>query len=149
MTNKAGFYCYGCYVRLFSYYTSPFRPMTSKAQFYCYGCYVRLCSYYPRASVYTQLLRATRGARNPNPELVVTHASHVCSQHLFELLPSVNEMHITQFDQARFDPLSLVKIWSPVFWPSVTRNLRKAQRWSKNVLTFDRCSAHSVTFGYY
>ena len=46
MTNKAGFYCYGCYVRLCSYYIGPFRPMTNKAGFYCYGCYVRLCSYY-------------------------------------------------------------------------------------------------------
>ena len=46
MTSKAGFYCYGCYVRLCSYYTGPFRPMTNKAGFYCYGCYVRPCSYY-------------------------------------------------------------------------------------------------------
>jgi len=30
-------------------------------------------------------LRATRGARNPNVQVVVTHASHVCSQHSFGL----------------------------------------------------------------
>ena len=33
------------------------------------------------------------------------------------------------------------------FWPSVTWNLRKAQRWSKSVLTFDRCRLDSVTVG--
>ena len=27
------------------------------------------------------LLRATRGARNPNLQVVITHTSHVCSQH--------------------------------------------------------------------
>ena len=54
----------------------------------------------------------------------------------------------TQFDHARLDFPSLV-IWSRVFWPSVTWNLRKAQRWNKSVLTFDRCRPHSVTFGYY
>ena len=30
-------------------------------------------------------LRATRGARNPNLQVVITHASHVCSQHSFGL----------------------------------------------------------------
>ena len=54
----------------------------------------------------------------------------------------------TQFDHARFDLLPLV-IWSRVFWPSVTWNLRKAQRWSKSVWTSDRCRPHSLTFGYY
>ena len=37
-------------------------------------------------------------------------------------------------------------IWSRAFWPFVTWNLRKAKRW--NVLTFDRCRPHSVTFGF-
>ena len=40
-------------------------------------------------------------------------------------------------------------LWSRVFWPSVTWNLRKAQRWSKSFLTFDGCRPHFVTFGYY
>ena len=56
-------------------------------------------------------------------------------------------------------------IWSRAFRPSITRslitrvwpsvtwnlrgNLRKAQRWSNSVLTFDRCRPHFVTFGYY
>ena len=35
-------------------------------------------------------------------------------------------------------------IWSRVFWLSVTWNLRKAQRWSKSVLTSDRWRLHSL-----
>ena len=31
------------------------------------------------------LLRARRGARNLNPQVVITHASHVCSQRSFGL----------------------------------------------------------------
>ena len=57
-------------------------------------------------------------------------------------------MHRTHFDHARLDVLSLL-IWSREFWPSVTWNLREAQRWSKRVLTFDRCRPHSVTFAFY
>ena len=48
------------------------------------------------------LLRATRGACNPNIQVVITHASHVCSQ------LGMNGMHRTHFDQARLDLLSLV-----------------------------------------
>ena len=95
-----------------------------------------------------QLMRATRGARNPNLQVVITHASHVCSQHSFGLPLRTNGMHRTQFDHARFDILLLV-IWSRVFWPSVTRNVRKAQRWSKSVWTSDLSRPHSLTFGYY
>ena len=47
---------------------------------------------------------------------VITHALHVCRQHPFGLLLRMNGMHITQFDHARLDLLSLV-IWSRVFWP--------------------------------
>ena len=94
------------------------------------------------------LLRATRGECNPNLEVVITHASHVCSQHSFGIPLRMNRMQRTQFDHARLDPLSLV-IWSRMFWLSVTWNLGKAQRWSKSVLTFDRCRPLSVTFGYY
>ena len=39
-----------------------------------------------------------------------------------------------QFDHACLDLLSLA-IWSGVLWLSVTLTLRKAQRWSKSVLT--------------
>ena len=43
------------------------------------------------------LLRETRGARNPNLQVVITHASHVCSQHSFGLPLRMNGMYITQF----------------------------------------------------
>ena len=89
-----------------------------------------------------------RWASNPNLQVVFTHASHVCSQHSFGLPLRMYGMYRTHFDHARLDLLPLV-IWSRVFWPSVTWNLRKAQRWSKSVLTFERCLPHSVTFGYH
>ena len=63
------------------------------------------------------LLRATRGACNPNLGVVITHASHVCTQHSFGRFEPLrmNGMQAgTQFDHARLDPLSLV-IRSRVF----------------------------------
>lgn len=51
----------------------------------------------------------------------------------------------TQFDPARFELLPLV-IWTRVFRPSISWNLREAQRWNKGVWTFDHCRAHSLTF---
>ena len=54
----------------------------------------------------TKLLRAISGARNPNLQVVITHASHVCSQNSFELPLRMNGMHKTQFDHAL--PLPLV-----------------------------------------
>ena len=48
-------------------------------------------------------MRATRGARNPSLQVVIMHALHVYSQHSFGLSLRMNEMHITQFDNARFD----------------------------------------------
>ena len=94
------------------------------------------------------LLQATKGACNPNLQVFITHMSHVCNQHSFGLPLTMYGMHWTHFDQARLHLLSLV-IWSGVFWRSVTWSLRKAQLWSKSILTFDRCRPHSVTFGYY
>ena len=41
---------------------------------------------------------ATRGARNPNLQVFITHASHVCSRHSFGLPLKMNGMHRTQFD---------------------------------------------------
>ena len=82
----------------------------------------------------------TRGARIPNLQGVITHASHLCSQRSFGLRLRMNGMHITQFDHARLDLLLLV-IW---FWSSVTWNIRKVRHWSKSVLTFDRCGPHSL-----
>ena len=57
--------------------------------------------------------------RNPNLQVVITHASRVCDQHSFGFPLRMNGMHRTQFDHARFDLLPLV-IWSLVFSPSVT-----------------------------
>ena len=92
-------------------------------------------------------LRATRGARNPNLQVVITHASHVCSQHSFGLPLRMYRMHTTHFDHAPLDLLPL--IWSRVFRPSVKWNLRKVKRWSKSILTFDCYRPHSVTSGYF
>ena len=60
----------------------------------------------------------------------------------------MNWMYTTQFDHARFDLLPLA-IWPRAFWPCVTGNLRRAQRWSKSVWTFDRYGPLFLTFGYY
>ena len=54
------------------------------------------------------LLPATRGACNPYLQVVITHASHVCSQHSFGLPLRMNGMYRTQFDNARMDLLPLV-----------------------------------------
>ena len=51
---------------------------------------------------------AIKAVRNPNIQVVITHASHVCSQHLFGLPLRMNEMHRTQFDHTHFDLLPLV-----------------------------------------
>ena len=71
-----------------------------------------------------KFLRATRGACNPNFQVVIKHVPHVCSQHSFELPLRVCGMHRTQFDHTHLDFLSLI-IWSckfdqVPFWPSVT-----------------------------
>ena len=52
---------------------------------------------------FLSLLQATRGARNTNLKVVITHASHVCSQHSFGLPLRMNGMHRTLFDHACFD----------------------------------------------
>ena len=90
------------------------------------------------------LLRATRGARTPIPQVVIMHASHVCSQDSFGLPLRMNGMQRSEFDHSRMDLLSFA-IWWRVFWPSITWKLRKAQRQSKSGLTFGRCGPHSVT----
>ena len=53
------------------------------------------------------LLQATRGAHNPNLQVVNMHALHVCSQHSFRLPLRMNGIHRMHFDQACLDPLSL------------------------------------------
>ena len=49
------------------------------------------------------LLRAIRGARNPNLQVVIMHASHVCSQCSFGLPLRMNWMNKMQFDHVCFD----------------------------------------------
>ena len=39
------------------------------------------------------LLRAPLVARNPNLQVIITHTSHVCSQHSFEIPLRMNGMH--------------------------------------------------------
>ena len=76
-------------------------------------------------------LRATRGACNPNLQVVITHASHACSQHSFGLPLRMNGMHRRQFGHVRFDYLP-----------------RKTYaKHSNRVRAF--CRPHSLTFGYY
>ena len=55
----------------------------------------------------THLLGATRVARNPNLQIVILHASHICSQHYFGLPLEMNGIHIMQFDRSPVDVLSL------------------------------------------
>ena len=107
-------------------------------------------------------LRATRGARNPNLQVVITHASHVCSQHSFILVPRARRFLVklsrvalgTRMTSTKNEWNAQNPIWSRAFGPSITRNLitrvlsltwnlSKAQLW-----TIDRCRPHSVTFGY-
>ena len=61
-----------------------------------------------RHFAFTVFLRATRGAHNPNLQVVITYVWHVCSQHSFGLPVRMNGMHRTQFDHGRLDLLSLV-----------------------------------------
>ena len=63
-----------------------------------------LSGHYFESGVCCRYLRATRGACNPNLQVVITYASHVCSQHSFGL--KMNGMHTTQFVHACFDDLS-------------------------------------------
>ena len=70
--------------------------------------------------------------RKPNLQVVIAHASDLCSQHLFGLQLIMNGIQITQFNHSLLNPLSLV-IWSSMFWLSIMWNLREAQRWRKSV----------------
>ena len=108
------------------------------------------------------LFRATR--RNPKLRVVITHA-RVCSYARIPRPVSTGvenvacirlDFHVNNEWKAHnaiwsrtFEPSIWLVIWSRVFWLSVTWNLRQAQRWSKSVLTFDRCRPHYLTFGYY
>ena len=90
------------------------------------------------------IIGGTRGARNPNLQVVIiTHAPYLCSQHSFGLPLRINGMHRMQFG------------------PSISRNvitlvltichvkLTQSTVLEQKHFAFDRCSLHSVTFGYY
>ena len=57
------------------------------------------------------IIQATRGARNSNLQVVITHASHVCSQHSLGLPLRMFGMHRTHFD--------LLTRGAKAFWPSI------------------------------
>ena len=58
--------------------------------------------------LYSTFLQATRGACNPNLQVVIAHASRVCSQNSFGLPLTMNGMHGMQFDHTCLDLLSLI-----------------------------------------
>ena len=82
---------------------------------------------------FVSLLWAARGARNPNLQVVITHASHVCSQHSFGLNLVPRVFGLSDQKARRLDlgtRLTSTKnewnaqnaIWSRAFGPSITRN---------------------------
>ena len=77
------------------------------------------------------VIAGDKRSRNGNLQVVITHALHVCSQYSFGLPLRMSGIHITQFDHARLDLLSLV-IWSSVFWPSVKVNFTKSRALEQN-----------------
>ena len=87
-----------------------------------------------------------RGARNPNLQDVVRHASHVCS--LYNRIPRTNGMHLTQFYHARLDLLSLVIDY--VCFVHLSRETYvNHSRGAKVVWLSIVVARISVTFGYY
>ena len=96
-------------------------------------------------------LRATRGACNPNLQVVITHQAVACMQPALFGLPlyknkwnaananvvtRVWTFYLSQFNHACFDRLS-------------RETYANHSVCAKSVLTFDRCRPHSVAFGYY
>ena len=63
-------------------------------------------------------LRATRGARNPNLQVVITHASHLCSKHSFGLPLRKNGMHRTHL---------LTRVWT-ICQVKRTRSIAREQK---------------------
>ena len=94
-------------------------------------------------------MRATREARSFHLQVIIMHASQVCSRHSFGLpLIRMNGIHRKQFDDSHLDLLWSLRIWSLVFGTSIKWNLCEAQRWSNSVFIFHRCRPHPVTFGF-
>ena len=94
-------------------------------------------------------MRATRVARSCHLQVIIMHASQVCSRHSFGLpLTRMNGIHRKQLDYSHLDLLWSLRIWSRVFGTSVKWNLCEARRSSNSVFIFHRCRPHSVTFGF-
>ena len=94
-----------------------------------------------------KLLQATTGARNRNLQVVITHASHVHSQHSLRMYG----VHKKQFDHARSDLLLLV-VWSARVLNICQVKSRQSTALEQLIMslwTCDRCRPHSLTFGYY
>ena len=123
----------------FSFYWNPWLFMRARFFF----LWREIAAAAQNNNFWLMLLRARIVAHNRNLQVIITHASHLCSQHSFGIPLWMYGMHKTHFDHAWLDLLSLV-FWC-VFWLSVMWNLRKAQRWCKS----NRCCPYSVTFGYY
>ena len=73
---------------------------------------------------------------NHNLHVVITHASHVCSQRSFQPPQRINGMHRMQLHRMQFDHAHFKLLPHVVTAHSVGAK-------------FDRCRAHSLTFGYY
>ena len=52
------------------------------------------------------VVRATRGAHNPNILVAIAHARRLCNHLCLEYNRRMNEMHRTQSDHEHFDHLS-------------------------------------------
>ena len=83
---------------------------------------------------------------NHNLHVVITHASHVCSQHSFQPPQRINGMHRMQLYRMQFDhshfkllPLVVTHVLT-ICWVKPAHSVGAK---------FDCCRAHSLTFGYY
>ena len=83
--------------------TETFRAWSSRS------CYFDLCNI--NGELLTTLLRATRAARSFNLQVIIMHASQVCSQHSFGLpLRRMNGIHRKQFNHSHLDLLWSLRI---------------------------------------
>ena len=97
------------------------------------------------------LLRATRGARNPNLQVVITHASHVCSQHLFGLPPIMDGVFTTQFDPSI--PSNLIARGLTIGQKKKNRSreiyVKHSLAMGKSVWISDLCRPHFLILGFH
>ena len=82
--------------------------------FHCF-MHIQVSTAFPLClSVTFCFLWVTRGDRNSNLQVAVTHDWHVCSQHTLGLPLKMNGIHRTQSDHALLD-LILLTVWSDMF----------------------------------